>query len=169
MTNYERIDASTRFDGPVRDGHELRYRFAAGFVESGDRVVDAGCGTGYGKRILCREDNGYLGVDRNPPDVTVHRADFETGEGLEVFAVWLFDVFVGLEIIEHLSDEGVERFLAIARQARRWIVLSTPIVPNANPFHKQQFTAGELIEAVGLRPYGQLVQDGRYGLFAFRP
>lgn len=162
---YERIDSSTRFDGMIRQSHEMRYRLAAGFVEPGDVVLDAGCGTGYGKAILTQHGNHYIGIDRNP-EPGFHRADFETGAGLED---WDFDVFVGLEIIEHLNDAGVQRFVALAKRARKWIIVSTPIVRNKNPFHKQQFTERAVPQFfAGRSLYGVLHQSGLYGLFVFR-
>lgn len=166
---YERIDESPRFDGPVRDSHELRYRLAAGFVVPGDTVLDACCGSGYGRRFL--DDRAeYIGIDRDAPvddDYDFRRADFETGAGLPTEP---FDVFVGLEAIEHLNDAGVVRFVDLAHQARRVIVISTPIVPNKNRFHKQQFTERRILELFktdGWRHFGTLYQLGIYGLFVF--
>ena len=62
--DYERIDNSKKFDGPVRESHEFRYKFANKYIEKDDSVIDAGCGVGYGKDILKTEN--YTGVDKNP-------------------------------------------------------------------------------------------------------
>jgi 2-polyprenyl-3-methyl-5-hydroxy-6-metoxy-1,4-benzoquinol methylase len=119
--------------------------------------------------ILC--EHLYLGIDKNPPKgIRFKKADFETGEGLESLPD--FDVFVGLEIIEHLNDEGVNNFINIAHKAKKWIVVSTPIVPNSNPFHKQKFTEERILEEFKWstwRHYQTFYQDKeRYGIFIFK-
>ena len=164
--SYERIDESPLFDGAVRDSHEVRYRVASGFVEKGDLVLDACCGTGYGRDLL--GDCEYIGIDRRPERRPyIDHADFETGEGLREFGQ---DVFVGLEAIEHLDDEGVARFVEVAQRSRRAIIVSTPIVRNRNPHHKQQFTEADIIALFTddtWRHYVTLYQGGLYGIFAF--
>lgn len=166
---YERIDASPRFDGRIRNTHEMRYHLAAGFVREGDFVLDACCGSGYGKRILCRATEAYLGVDKAPPKGDdFRRVDFETGEGMED---WGPDIFVGLEGIEHLHDDGVQRFVAAALMATHTIVVSTPIIPNRNRYHKQQFREEEIPELFAVcdwQHFGTLHQNDHYGLFVFR-
>lgn len=170
MIGYERIDARPEFDGEIRRSHELRYHFAAGFIGPGDRILDAGCGTGYGRAILTAHGNPYLGIDRDPPAGHSFLAiDFETDDWTPADLAY-FDVFVGLEIVEHLSDPAVDRFLDLAAQAHRWIILSTPIVPNSNPFHRQQFGPEDLPQRMtdrGRALYGMLMQAGTYGLYVF--
>jgi len=162
---YERIDDSATFDGKVRDSHELRYHIAKGFVADDDFVLDAGCGTGYGIHIL--GPDGYIGIDKNPPnDQSFIQRDLEQPVD-DVVAD--YDVFVGFEIIEHLDP--VEYFVQLAKLARKWIVVSTPIVPNSNPYHKQQFTEADMLGMFvdeTWQHYGTLTQDGIYGIFIFK-
>lgn len=161
MSNYERITKEEIFDGKVRDSHEARYHIASCFVGENDSVLDAGCGTGYGKEIIGCEK--YLGIDYKPLDgFTFH--DFENGP-FEHDS----DVFMGLEIIEHLSDIGVENFVKTANQSKKFIIISTPIIPNKNPFHKQNFTKDDII---GLfkdhELYQYFEQNEIYGIFIFK-
>lgn len=171
---YERIDDNPRFDGKVRDEHELRYRIAAQFVPSGKRVLDACCGSGYGRAIL--EERGhvrYIGCDRTPPEGDgFFFADFENGNGMgdDGHRIPNFHVFVGLECIEHLHDVGVQRFVKVAKRAMERIVISTPIVANSNKFHKQQFRQQEIVELfedTTWRLEHYLEQDRVYGIFIF--
>lgn len=120
-------------------GHRFRYRLAAGFAEG--TVLDAACGTGYGAEIL--GDVEYIGVDNDPSLEPTIAADLETWE-----PDFDFDVFVGFETIEHLSDYGP--YVQAAKRARRWIVLSTPVVPTThlNPFHRHNFAPGELASLI---------------------
>ncbi len=165
--NYERIDDRPEFDA-VRDSHEVRYRIASSFIEYGDTVLDAGCGTGYGRRILTRQACEYIGVDRNPVDESFTKADLENPA--QCFGLPPFDVFVGLEIIEHLDPVGY--FIQLAKTAKKWIVVSTPIKPNTNPYHKQQFTEAMMLAMFvgeGWKHYQTLYQsDGLYGIFIFK-
>ena len=116
--------------------HTYRYQVAAGFTTDSDTVLDAACGIGYGKNIL---KGTWFGADKNP--------------GLSGFKVdlnsWVpdfhFDVFIGLETIEHLDD--FTTYVEVAKMARR-IVISTPIIPTKhfNPYHLHDFTKESLEE-----------------------
>ena len=147
---YERIDETKTFDGKTRDSHELRYRIAAGFIYQDDTVLDIGCGVGYGEGILKTLD--YIGIDRTP----------EKEKHLKI----------DLEIIEHLNMAGVRTLIETAKQARKWIIVSTPIVPNSNPYHKQHFGITHILDFFidkDWRQYGLLKQDNeRYGIFIFK-
>lgn len=170
---YERITNDPKFDGSIRDSHEARYHIARGFMKPEYTVLDAGAGVGYGFEILieANDNQAYIGLDRNPANKIVYKADFETGEGIDDHTRMPFDIFVGLEIIEHLNDEGVKRFVMLAKEAKRWIVVSTPIVPNSNKFHKQQFNYGTLLQLFlgeGWRHYQTFSQNNTYGIFIFK-
>jgi len=176
---YERITEDPQFDGPVRDSHEIRYRIAAGFVEPGDIVLDVGCGVGYGAEILSRCPKvEYCGIDKNPPKTSTKKKRFLKIDLEEEYAVYgipviiQHDIFVALEIIEHLSDFGVSNLVSMAKMgARKWIIVSTPIVPNSNPYHIQQFNEGQIIDLFvdkSWRHYGTVIQRGIYGIFIFK-
>lgn len=182
---YERITEEDIFDGPVRDSHEIRYYIASGFLGEGDRVLDCFCGTGYGKDILTKELHDekyiplikYIGIDKDAPDgPRFVSMDFEVP-----FDYFLrmreakfpkeFDVFVGLESIEHLNDDGLRNYVWLAKGAKKYIIISTPIVPNSNPYHKQQFDIDKIEKLfVGdkWQTYGILKQKDTYGLFIFK-
>lgn len=143
-------------DPAARFGHEFRYRLAAGYLEPGDRVLDAACGTGYGRDILTGHgDVLYTGVDREP---VARPGRFIQADLTDWTPAFEFDVFVGFETIEHLADPG--HYLDIARQARRTILLSVPVVPTAhtNPFHLRDYAPGELATMVA-RDGWRLVQQ----------
>ena len=135
-------------DMPESDklGHYFRYHLVAGYLLPFERVLDAACGIGYGQKILYqRGPISYFGVDRfinsEAPnmicaDLTEWQPDFE------------FDVFVGFETIEHLSE--YENYLDIARQAQRMIFLSAPVVPtrHVNRHHLHDFREGDLNDLI---------------------
>lgn len=144
--------------------HRWRYEQAARWVNSDDVVVDAACGLGYGQEILGGE---WVGVDYQPPatiqaDLTEWQPDFD------------FDVWVGLETIEHLSD--VANYATQAKRAHRHVVISTPTVPTAhfNEWHLRDVTVRDVIdlfsdETWGLVEMKQQVDDKdyKYGFFVF--
>lgn len=117
--------------------HSYRYRVAARFTRSSDIVLDSACGIGYGRQFL---KGRWIGVDKEP------------GAGLVVdLCSWApdfdYDVFVGLETIEHLDD--FTAYVTAAQRAKRTIVISTPIIPtkHQNPWHVHDFTP-ESLEAL---------------------
>jgi hypothetical protein len=118
--------------------HRYRYEVAASFTEDDDTVLDAACGIGYGQEIL---KGVWIGADKNPPTFDTVTVDLNTWE-----PPFDYDVFVGLETIEHLSDYTA--YALAAKRAKRYIVISTPIIPTMhfNPYHLQDFTRESLEE-----------------------
>lgn len=168
--SYERITMSNEFDGPVRETHEERYRIASKYLHGGEVVLDAGCGIGYGEEVLRKYGRKftYLGVDKKPIG-SGKFCDFESGEGLDIKE---FDIFIGFEIIEHLDGNGVFNFLKIAIKAKKYIILSTPVIPNSNPFHKQHFKPETIPNLMSVALDWELertqIQNGTYGIYIFK-
>jgi SAM-dependent methyltransferase len=143
-------------------GHEVRYALAAGLLRPGDVVVDAACGIGYGALILdAHGDVTYYGVDRDISVVAVKpharrtfiEADLETWHpGFE------FDAAVGFETIEHLTDYNT--YLDWARRAKRYVVVSVPIVPTTheNVFHAHDFERDDVIQLITADKEWRLLQ-----------
>lgn len=161
----ERIDPATCSPAELAQ-HLERYRFAAEHTAIGETVLDAACGTGYAREMF-EPWARWIGVDAIGGEGII-TADLHTWDG------WCdldYDVFVGLETIEHLHDPAL--YLGMARKANRAIVLSTPIIPTVgeNPFHLRDFTANDLVDVLAddrwqITDYHE--QDGIYGLAAWR-
>lgn len=138
----ERLDDN--MTGAQRDGHEFRYRIAAGFVRPGSRVVDAACGTGYGAALIRRGSFiRYVGVDVRPaPDLFVGsyiQADLTGWE-----PGFPFTVGISFETIEHLDD--YTHLIRTLKLADEWVIASVPVVPTVgrNPYHRHDFSPGDL-------------------------
>lgn len=133
MIVHERLED---YETEGRLGHEFRYRLAAGFCEG--TVLDAACGTGYGKRFLTYDR--YLGVDRAAP----FRAGFERADLHSWQPDFGFDTALSFETLEHLEDYS--HFVSILKLARRFILASVPVVPtmDENPWHLHNFVPGDL-------------------------
>lgn len=102
--------------------HMASYRFARSYC-AGCRVLDLGCGSGYGAASLADTANSIVAVDVSAeavafasaryqaPNLSFHRIDAE--EPLP-FANQEFDVVLSFQVIEHVVDEAT-----YLREARR--------------------------------------------------
>jgi GT2 family glycosyltransferase/SAM-dependent methyltransferase len=162
--------------------HLARYGLAS-HLASGLRVLDFGCGTGYGTALL--KDSGaafVVGVDSASDAVAFARSEFQ-GDDLHFvgtdcllpgLADGSFDLVVSFETIEHVAS--YEAFLSevfrLLRPDGRF-VLSTPNKKTysderpgeANPFHVHEFYGDELRRILEqhfptVELYGQWISEG---------
>jgi len=142
--------------------HEARYRWASQLA-SGKRVLDAGCGTGWGSELLARAGAAAVtGIDRSEQAIRHARATHGQHAEFEIADLCslklpdcAFDIVVCFETIEHLDDpssalDHMRRVLA----PDGLLLVSTPVAgvyPPGNPFHVHEFAAGELEEALDRR------------------
>jgi SAM-dependent methyltransferase len=123
--------------------HVARYAFAAGYAK-GCRVLDAGCGPGYGSMILAAAGAvSVVGVDYDAKTVAQAQSNHKhpaltfVVDDCEVFAhvSGPFDLICSFENIEHLRQP--ERFLAAAARALTpdgLLIVSTPDRAGTAPF-----------------------------------
>ena len=141
--------------------HVHRYEVAGGLC-GGLRVVDVGCGSGYGSAILASSCREVVGLDLDVPTIEAARRDFADVEGLDFQVAdahdflrdgihGRFDAVVMLETLEHLDDiEGM--LVSLGRLAERGVKLLVS-VPNSrvldedNPYHLARFGYDEALEA----------------------
>jgi len=140
--------------------HEAAYLALVPFV-AGARVLEAGCGDGYGAAMLARTAERVLAVDVDPAaaahvarayaEVEVLRADLERLP----LADGSVEVVATLQVIEHLHDQAA--FLAECARVLRpagTLLVTTPnrltFSPGRdtplNPFHTRELSAEELAE-----------------------
>ena len=144
--------------------HLARYRFAARFAD-GRRVLDAGCGSGYGTAELASATT-VVAMDVSADAMAHARREFgRTGvHFLQGACEWLpfadasFDLVVAFEVIEHLA-----RWREMLSEARRILrptgvlLVSTPnkawyaesrAAAGPNPFHVREFEYAEFQAAL---------------------
>jgi SAM-dependent methyltransferase len=158
----ERFDPATMEGTLLEAEHVARYRWAAALAE-GKRVLDAGCGTGYGAELLTREGAAsVVGVDVDAEVVDAAQRD---GSGAVTFAaadlrelpedLGTFDLVVCFEVLEHIDEpEAALDRLAASLAPDGVLVVSSPnrdVNPPDNPFHKHEYTPAELAEALSSR------------------
>jgi len=158
-------------DVDLLNEHLARYAFAVRLAH-GKRVLDAGCGAGYGCEELARAAESVIGVDIAAEAIEFAQANyqqpnlrFEQASCTALpFAGASFDLVVAFEVIEHLEDwrgflQEACRVLAPAGQ----LIVSTPNkvyytasrgVHGANPFHVHEFDFEEFhAELKAVFPY----------------
>jgi SAM-dependent methyltransferase len=143
--------------------HVHRYRLAASLCH-GLRVLDLGCGSGYGSAILRESAVAVTGVDNDVATVDMARVTvgaehdmlFEAADAAEYLRRDIserFDAIVCFETLEHVADpEDVLTSLEIhAREGVR-LVLSVPnsrTLREVNEFHVTDYGFDEAQEAFG--------------------
>jgi SAM-dependent methyltransferase len=174
-------------DVDLLNEHVARYTFAARLAR-GKRVLDAGCGSGYGSAELAQAADSVVGVDRAPEAVDFARASYALPnlrfEQASCEALphpgGSFDLVVAFEVIEHLDNWReflleARRVLAPAGQ----IVISTPNKlyytesrgpTGANPFHVHEFDFEEFqSELRGVFPYVSMYLENHVEGVTFQP
>ena len=141
--------------------HFPRYQFACRFA-AGLKVLDFGCGTGYGTAMIAAKAESAVGVDidgsalewasrcHRLPNLTFQR----NGDFLADFEDASFDMVTCFEMIEHVGEPDQNRTIqALARVLRQkgLLFISTPnpeitSLYGANPYHLREMTREEFID-----------------------
>ena len=146
------------------------------------KVLDLGCKTGYGTRILKSSGADVVGLDISPEAIAIARRKYGpagiefhcTDGGSLPFTDQSFDIVTSFQVIEHLVDYGrfVTEIMRVIRPGGK-VIFTTPNGPLRlhpgtkpwNPSHVREFSADEL-QAL-LRKYFPKVEI--LGLFAVKP
>lgn len=110
--------------------HVARYCIARGFVEPGETVLDAGCGTGYGSHMLAKVAKRVFAVDAED---TVNSNWRGRDDNIEFSVLHLgkeklpeADVTICIEAAEHIN--GLKNFISeVHKRTKRLIFICTPL------------------------------------------
>ncbi len=164
----ERLHAGSSLFGVDLARHRAPYLYSMQLATSG-RVLDLGCGSGYGTAELADSLPRMVGLDRIPPDTKNRRDNIDwvradlRGNPLLPES---FSLIVSFQVIEHLEDpsiylESMSRLLAPGGTA----VITTPNLLTSdriNPFHVHEYEPNELKDC--LTPYFDGVEMMGVGL-----
>jgi len=167
--------------------HLARYAFARRYA-SGKRVLDAGCGTGYGSAELAQSAVAVTGVDISADAIEYASASYPIPgvRFLESSCTAIpappesFDLVVAFEVIEHLTDYRAflsecarvltrEGLFIVSSPNKRYYA-ETRAATGPNPFHEHEFEAGEFVhELEQVFSHVRLLLQNRVESFAFHP
>jgi SAM-dependent methyltransferase len=174
-------------DADLLNEHLARYAFASRLCRS-KRVLDAGCGAGYGSAELAKSAAHVVGADVSSEAIEFARQEYRLPnlcfEQASCTALphpdGSFDLVVAFEVIEHLEDWRtflieVHRVLVPSGQ----LVVSTPNKlyytetrerAGPNPFHVHEFEYREFnAELANLFPYVSIFLENHVEGVVFQP
>ncbi len=174
-------------DVDLLNEHVARYTFASRLAR-GKRVLDAGCGAGYGSAELARTALAVVGVDVAPEAIEFARAHYQSDNlsfeqascAILPYDASSFDLVVAFEVIEHLQDWRAF-LLETARvlSPNGQLVVSTPNKlyytesrgpHGANPFHVHEFTFDEFRQELNaVFPHVSLYLENHVEGVTFQP
>ncbi|HEV1283698.1 MAG TPA: methyltransferase domain-containing protein [Bryobacteraceae bacterium] len=165
--------------------HTARYALAAR-LSDGARVLDIGCGTGYGTAELAQRARSATGIDVSSDAIVYAREHYPTATFLAASATAIpfpaasFDLITAFEVIEHL-----ENWHELLVEARRLLhpdgtfLVSTPnklyyaesrAKEGPNPFHAHEFEITEFHDALAaVFPKVRILLQNRVESQAFYP
>lgn len=134
--------------------HLARYMFCARQLKKTDIVLEIGCGTGYGARLLSDFASEVYALDQ---DKTLGKSweHFEKNnlQFIKKIPKIKFDIIVSYEVVEHISEDKVDYFLHTIKQHLKptgCLFISTPrALPmkerskNRQLEHKKEYSPNE--------------------------
>jgi 2-polyprenyl-3-methyl-5-hydroxy-6-metoxy-1,4-benzoquinol methylase len=150
----ERFEPATMREELLAAEHLARYEWAAALAP-GQRVLDAGCGTGYGAHILAAAGAAHVtAVDTAGAVIEAarsHETDRVAFDQADIARLsqedGSFDLITCFEVIEHVPDPGaVLGELARVLAPGGVLAISSPNAdryPMGNPHHVREFTTNE--------------------------
>ncbi|MDP2999646.1 MAG: methyltransferase domain-containing protein [Bryobacterales bacterium] len=176
-----------RVDPDLWNEHLARYSFAARLSRK-KRVLDAGCGAGYGAAELARVAGRVVGIDVSQEAISFATANYQalnlrflrSSCAALPFADHSFDLVVAFEVIEHIAEwpsllDEARRLLAPGGQ----FIVSTPNKSyytdtrrqsGPNPWHVHEFEFEEFRQALtAVFPHVSLFVENHAQGIVFKP
>lgn len=135
---------------------QFAYEFAAPLIR-GKRVLDVGCGNGYGTSLMAADASEIIGLDYDQSTVDANSLEYANQKNLQFvrgevpplpFSDAGFDIVTAFQFIEHIHPrkEFLKECLRVLKPGGQ-LLLSTPNVKKSlarNPFHVHEYTFEEM-------------------------
>ena len=175
---HERIDPhlDERVMRLSRLAHIKRYQKALQIIGGGNNVLDAGCGFGYGSKILS-DRNTVVGIDISNEAIEYAQANYSGDKIIyhcgdlgtyDLSQHGQFDAITYFEVLEHVDDPS--KTLQNIRDSLKdsgKIVISVPNANNAplnNEHHVNRYTPEDLEQLLNSSGFEVKQQFGQYPL-----
>lgn len=139
--------------------HRVAHQYAIRKIRGARRVLDVGCGTGYGSAMIASRVHEVIGIDVSEEAIARAKAQHQL-DNLEFIAMpateldfpdGSFDTAYSIQVIEHVEEVELHlsEVVRVLRPGGRFIV-ATPnrftYSPSGlhNPFHVREYDAREL-------------------------
>ena len=178
---FENDSVTPSLQAPFFAEHLARYRFAQKLVQN-KKVLELGCGKGYGAFVLAQAAKSVVACDLNEDSLSYAKKHF-AAKNLEYKKENVteggkfqqFDVVVSFEVIEHLSPDETLAYLRVAKSclsADGIFLLSTPnhdvVLKSGMPvpeFHINNLTSFEVQKLLNgqfskVQMWGQIHNQG---------
>ena len=125
-----------------RRAHIERYTWACKVCTGMRRVLDFGCGVGYGSEMLMEAGNTVVAVDTSARALELAELHHPGPTYVTDYSEEIpCDACVAFEVLEHLKDP--EHFIDTV--PARHLIVSVPVrAEDNNPHHKHHFTSWDL-------------------------
>lgn len=156
MQTAERVSSHDYSDNVIYQRHLVAYRAALPYMHG--KVLEVGCGEGYGVGILAPATSEYVAIDKYQTHLDNYKETLPQLSFIQVgvpplkFPDNYFDAVVSFQVIEHIEED--KRLIAeISRvlKPKGVLLLTTPnrlMSLTRNPWHIREYTVAELTAAL---------------------
>lgn len=137
----------------IEETHLKRYFWALRGITSTDKVLDAGCGIGYGSWISSIVAKKVVGIDDSQEAIEFAKKEYQRANieyrKIDILGIdeeEKFNVILAFEVIEHIEDTEkiIKKLTSLVEEK---IILSVPhksVPVEKYPFHHRHFGENEL-------------------------
>ncbi len=152
LQTAERVSSHDNSDNVIYQRHLVAYNQAASLIHG--KVLEVGCGEGYGVDILAPKADEYIAIDKYQSNLDKYVAKHKNVRFEQVsvpplkFGDNAFDCVVSFQVIEHIeADKEFAREIARVLKPGGILILSTPNIKMSltrNPWHVREYTYKQL-------------------------